>query len=503
MPGFLAVSSLVIMRRSGIGSPVKLRNARRETAARPALCSHPAIYISFQSYLPSMPINQPFLGTRGRDAWFLGGFFPGNHAALRYWKSGQVEKCTPRNGRETSSMFSSGYICIISKLLAVHADNQPFLGTRGRDAWFLAVSSLVIMRRFRYWKSGQVEKCTPRNGRETSSMFSSGYICIISKLLAVHADNQPFLGTRGRDAWFLAVSPLVIMRRFRYWKSGQVEKCTPRNGRETSSMFSSGYICIISKLLAVHADNQPFLGTRGRDAWFLAVSSLVIMRRFRYWKSGQVEKCTPRNGRETSSMFSSGYICIISKLLAVHADNQPFLGTRGRDAWFLAVSSLVIMRRFRYWKSGQVEKCTPRNGRETSSMFSSGYICIISKLLAVQADNQPFLGTRGRDAWFLAVSSLVIMRRFRYWKSGQVEKCTPRNGRETSSMFSSGYICIISKLLAVHADNQPFLGTRGRDAWFLAVSSLVIMRRFRYWKSGQVEKCTPRHGRETSSLFSS
>src|ERR1039457_944534 len=85
-----------------------------------------------------------------------------------------------------------------------------------------------------------------------------------------------------------------------------------------------GYIYIISTFLAVHADNQPFLGTRGRDAWFLAVSSLVIMRRFRYWKSGQVEKCTPRNGRETSSMFSSGYICIISKLLAVHADKSAF-----------------------------------------------------------------------------------------------------------------------------------------------------------------------------------
>jgi hypothetical protein len=33
---FLAVSSPVIMRRSGIGSPDELRNARRETAARRA-----------------------------------------------------------------------------------------------------------------------------------------------------------------------------------------------------------------------------------------------------------------------------------------------------------------------------------------------------------------------------------------------------------------------------------------------------------------------------------
>ena len=130
------------MRRSGIGSPVKLRNARRETAARPALCSHPAIYISFQSYLPSMPINQPFLGTRGRDAWFLGGFFPGNHAALRYWKSGRIEKCRkipvsgggerfperyfrPRKGRETCPI-ARGHrsIYLIQKQLAVHLINQ-------------------------------------------------------------------------------------------------------------------------------------------------------------------------------------------------------------------------------------------------------------------------------------------------------------------------------------------------------------------------------------------
>src|ERR1039457_4208901 len=203
MPGFLAVSSLVIMRRSGIGSPVKLRNARRETAARPALCSHPAIYISFQSYLPSMPINEPFVGTRGRDAWFLGGFFPGNHAALRYWKSGQVEKCTPRNGRETSSMFSSGYIYIISKLLAVHADKSAFPRHPRKRCLLLGGFFPGNHAPLRYWKSGQVEKCTPRNGRETSSMFSSAIYISFQSYLPSMPINQPFLGTRGRDAWFL------------------------------------------------------------------------------------------------------------------------------------------------------------------------------------------------------------------------------------------------------------------------------------------------------------
>jgi hypothetical protein len=101
---------------SGIGSPVELRNARRETAARPALC------------------------------------------------------------------FSSGYIYIISKLLAVHADKSAFPSNPGkRDTGCSGIGSPVKLRNAR---------------RETAARpalrFSSGYIYIISKLLAVHADKSAF-----------------------------------------------------------------------------------------------------------------------------------------------------------------------------------------------------------------------------------------------------------------------------------------------------------------------
>ena len=72
----------------------------------------------------------------------LGGFFPGNHAALRYWKSGRIEKCRkipvsgggerfperyfrPRKGRETCPI-ARGHrsIYLIQKQLAVHLINQ-------------------------------------------------------------------------------------------------------------------------------------------------------------------------------------------------------------------------------------------------------------------------------------------------------------------------------------------------------------------------------------------
>ena len=138
----------------------------------------------------------------------LGGFFPGNHAPLRYWKSGQVEKCTPRNGRETSSMFSSAIYISFQSYLPSMPINQPFLGTRGRDAWFLGGFFPGNHAALRYWKSGRIEKCRkipvsgggerfperyfrPRKGRETCPI-ARGHrsIYLIQKQLAVHLINQ-------------------------------------------------------------------------------------------------------------------------------------------------------------------------------------------------------------------------------------------------------------------------------------------------------------------------